>query len=266
MLASSTKLTLENNLFPWYDGYWLYSYVKCRDFIQKKFPEKLIEFENAFEILKTPPDFQTKQLTQIISDETHQEILEIVQNLKKEDFEKHEFFEFGRLILHDSPYFTELQKTLCPLVSKLTGEEVELSYNFLSLYNSLGNLNPHMDAAPAKWTLDYCIDQSQIWPIYLSKVQDWPIDFKNEDNWIEKIKQNESNEFVEHLLEPGKAVLFSGTSQWHYRERITTKNEKQFCSLIFFHFIPKGSKDLCYPRKWAEIFDMKELGDLVIDF
>ncbi len=252
-------------MFPWYDGYWLYSYVKCKQIISVKYPEKLQNFIQSFEILKSDKSFKTKELSCVISEQIHQELLKVISDIKQNEFEKHEFFDFGRLIKHDLPYITKLQERLVDLVSTEVGEEVEVSYNFLSLYNSLGILHAHMDAAPAKWTLDYCIDQSAIWPIYLSKVQDWPENFKLEENWEEKILADTSNEFQKFELIPKKAILFSGSSQWHYRERITLKNEKHFCHLVFFHFIPKGSKTLCHPKKWAEHFGISELSELVID-
>lgn len=252
-------------IFPWYDGYWLYSYVICKKFIAQNYPTKLAHFIESFEVLKTDKSFKTKTLDNLISDKVHLEILHLISEIKQDEFEKHEFFDFGRLIKHNLPFFTRLQEELVKLVSKEVGEELESSYNFLSLYNNLGVLQAHMDAAPAKWTLDYCIEQSSIWPIYLSKVQEWPENFKIEKNWEEKIKADPTNEFQKFELVPKKAILFSGSSQWHYRDRITLKNEKQFCHLVFFHFIPKGSKVLCYPKKWASYFDIPDLNDLIID-
>ena len=35
-----------------------------------------------------------------------------------------------------------------------------------------------------------------------------------------------------------------------------------FCDLIFFHFIPAGTRDLVQPRNWARIFGVPELDEL----
>ncbi|MCY7281379.1 MAG: hypothetical protein LH610_10885 [Sphingomonas bacterium] len=88
--------------------------------------------------------------------------------------EKHEMLRFGRLIVHEAELCTELQAKLTDRISELVNEPVEPSYNFLSLYNNLGVCAVHMDAPSAKWTFDYCIEQSDPWPIYLSQVQPWP--------------------------------------------------------------------------------------------
>lgn len=256
---------IKKSIFPWYDSYWLHSFVAAKNLIKTNFPEKYEFFVGSFEVLKTKSNFNAIELKEVISKQKIEEIKREITKIKQEEFEKYEFFEFGRIIKHDLPYFNKLQKDLVEKVSQLCGEEVECSYNFLSLYNNLGILNPHMDAAPAKWTLDICIDQSDVWPIKLSKVLPWPEDFTFSQNWIEAIKRNPENEFKAYNLEPSNGVLFSGLNQWHYRDRIQNSNKTNFCHLIFFHFIPKGTKDLCYPKKWSKLFGIPELDAIVID-
>ena len=39
----------------------------------------------------------------------------------------------------------------------------------------------------------------------------------------------------DYFLNPGDALLYSGTDHWHYREKI---QENNFCDLAFFHFVP----------------------------
>ena len=77
-----------------------------------------------------------------------------------DELEKQELFNFGRLVVHDHPYFNQIQNTMTDLVSEIAQEPVEAYYNFLSLYNNLGVCEVHMDALSAKWTLDVCINQS----------------------------------------------------------------------------------------------------------
>ncbi len=255
----------KNAQFPWYDSYWLYSYVQAKSFISENYPHKLADFIEKFEILKTKKTFETLEIENLFSENEISSMKNRIQEIQKEEYEKYEFLDFGRIIKHDDPLFNQLQDKICAFVSQKVGEEVECSYNFLSLYNNLGILNPHMDATPAKWTLDFCLEQSSIWPIHLSKVLDWPENFEYTENWIEKIKSNTDNEFKTYNLEAGKAIIFSGLSQWHYRDRIQNLNKTNFCHLIFFHFIPKGTKDLCYPKKWSKLFEIPELDNIVID-
>ena len=174
--------------------------------------------------------------------------------MPQETLEKHEYKNFGREVVHNHPYFIELQKNLECFVSDLVSEPIESAYNFLSLYNNLGKCDVHMDAPLAKWTLDLCIDQSTEWPIYFTKTQDWPVDFNFEgDYWGAGIKF--MNEFEKVVLHPGEAAIFSGSSQWHYRDAIP-EGKNQFCHLLFFHFIPKGTRKLSNPRTWNERYQI----------
>jgi len=122
-----------------------------------------------------------------------------------------------------------------------------------------------MDAPQAKWTLDLCIDQAAPWPIYFSEVQPWPDSvaeaWRNE-GWENTIKQSRSLEFIPFTLQPGQAVIFSGSSQWHYRDPMPDASGKQFSTLLFFHFIPKGTAELVRPKNWARLFGIPELGGL----
>lgn len=256
----------KNVLFPWYDSYWLYSYVMVKNYLAAHRPERLREFVEAFEIFRTRSDFKTCTLEALFSKNEHEQMRQRIQEIQREEYEKYEFFEFGRVIKHDDPFFNELQQSVLGKVSKLAGEELDCSYNFLSLYTNLGVLLPHMDAPVAKWTLDYCIEQSAPWPIHLSKLQPWPEegDFQSE-NWANEIKLNPENEFQSYELQEGNALLFSGSSQWHYRERIAQSQGKHFCHLIFFHFVPKGTGEWIHPRNWAKHFGIPELQELVVD-
>ncbi len=171
---------------------------------------------------------------------------------------------FGRFVVHNHPYFTELQRRTVPLMSEVAGEEVEASYNFLSLYGGLGVCPPHLDAPSAKWTLDLCLNQSGPWPIYVSQVEPWPQSGAAswpEVGWEQAIKQSPALLFTPHTLHPGEAAVFSGSSQWHYRDAIPETGKRQFCDLLFFHFIPAGSAELVKPQNWARLFGIPELNE-----
>ena len=152
-----------------------------------------------------------------------------------------------------------------PQVSAWVGEVVEPSYNFLSLYNNLGVCKPHMDAPSAKWTVDYCISQSEPWPIHFSQIVPWPEDWQDTgDDWADRIKRDPQHQFCTQVLQEGQAVVFGGSSQWHYRDRIARSQRNNFCTLAFFHFVPKGLRPLINPATWPELFGIAELRDHVI--
>ena len=251
--------------FPWYDASWRNSYILARDFIQEHYPTRLPEFVDTFKVLRTNPRFKVKTLPQLFTPATHEEILRVVREMTSAEVEKHEITGFGRTTVHDHEFFTNLQNTITQLVSEVVGEPVEPSYNFLSLYNNLGVLKMHLDAPSCKWTVDYCIEQSSMWPINISQVRPWPEEWPHEqDNWEDAVLDDPDNQFASYELHPGQSLVFAGSSQWHYRDRIQQKAKCNFCHLLFFHFIPQGTRELNYPKMWAKLFGIPELSTIIL--
>lgn len=102
-----------------------------------------------------------------------------------------------------------IHEALVDVATSVFGEAVKPSYSFLSLYGDQGICPLHVDRPQCKWTLDYCVEQTYPWPIY---VEESP-----------------------YLLGPNEALAYSGTDQPHYRDQIEPGNT---CNLIFFHFVP----------------------------
>lgn len=251
----------------WYDSWWLNAYIAARDCIAGERPEKLNAFEQAIEPLRTRPDFEVQHIPDLFDQAALQQINQIIAHIPDRDLLKSEFFTFGRRIIRNHEFFNDLQQSLVPMVSRLVKEEVESEYNFLSLYNNFGVCGPHLDAPYAKWTLDACINQSSPWPIYFSRVTPWPENIAKEYNHA-NTKSDFMNEidFQEVSLLEGEAVIFSGSSQWHYRERIPQTTTNNFCHLLFFHFIPKGSNIVVDPRNWPDLFDVPEIFESIKPF
>lgn len=97
--------------------------------------------------------------------------------------------------------------------------------------------------------------------IYFSQVREWPEQFEVRADWERSIETDPHNIFTAYELSAGEAVIFSGSSQWHYRKRITQQLANNFCNLIFFHFIPQGMSDIIRPKNWSKIFDISELSN-----
>lgn len=221
------------------------------------YPDRIDEFDAAFECLKTDPNYRTTPVASVLTETRLKDIKRFIADLPVESLEKQELLSFGRTVLHDQPLFNVLQQELTSLVSELAGEALEPAYNFLSLYNNLGVCEMHMDAPNAKWTLDICIEQSAPWPIYLAEPEPWPQPKNYPPDWAQQLKQTKP--FHEHVLMPNNAVLFSGSSQWHYRNRIAQQQKANFCHLLFLHYFPVGAGQLLNPSKWASLFSMPEL-------
>lgn len=201
-------------------------------------------------------------LDHVFDEATRAQIVDISRSVPRNEGAKKNRFEleqFGRHVIWDHPFFVDLQGKLLETVSAIAGRQLIPRYNFLSLYGGAGRCDPHMDEPISMFTLDYCIEQSEEWPIWFSKVVDWPtIDVMKA--WDpEAIKADESLQFAPEMLKPNQAVVFNGSSQWHYRDSITPGGH---CSLLFFHYFPVGAENLVEPSKWPRYFDIPELSPL----
>ena len=244
----------------WYDSRWLDTYLGAKEILRQTAPAKIAEFEERLSILRTPLTFKYIKLNDFFDEKFRKELQSIIRSIPKEKFEMHELQRFGRFVVHDFPHFTDLQNDLVGKVSDLVGEPVEPSYNFLSMYTKMGKCEPHLDAPFAKFTLDVCIDQSDPWPIHFSEIIPWPDDGGSlGENWQTEIKSYTGLNFKAETIMPGDAILFSGSSQWHYRDPLPAKGSNSFCDLLFFHFIPEGSSEIIQPKNWSELFGIPEL-------
>ena len=248
----------EGDRFNWYDSKFLRQFEAARRFIAVIRPDRLDEFVSAFDVLRTDPTFQTKLLEPVFDPDTFREVIETVHALPKVSLQQHEGESFGRSLLRRHPFFTRLQSSLAEQVSELVGEPVVPAYNFLSLYGGKGRCDPHLDQPLSKWTLDICIEQSVEWPIHFSQVIDWPSDSGEYRTTIEELRDNASLHFDSVVLKPNAGAIFSGSSQWHFRDPLDAR-DTDYCTLLFLHYLPQGAEPLADPRQWARHFDIPEL-------
>lgn len=252
--------------FPWYDSFWLASYARAKRYVSQHYPIRLQEFLHAFDVLRTDPNFEVRRINGALSPDDHARLKAFIANVSARCIEKHEVLQFGRTVIHDAELCNELQEKLVERMSEWVNEPVEPCYNFLSLYNNLGICGMHLDAPSAKWTFDYCIEQSDPWPIHLSKVRPWPETWANDHaDWEGEVRNDPDNQFTSIELQEGEAIIFSGSSQWHYRDRITHRSRNNFCHLVFFHYVPKGSEHLTNPRRWGDFFGIPQLAEVIIE-
>ena len=245
--------------YPWYDSRWLEQYWRAREAVAASRPEALAQFDRSFDRLRTRPDFSPVLLDQPFDAGTMARIRDEVRSLRPSDLELHEARRFHRFVVHDHPYFSALQERSAAMVSAAVGEEVESSYNFLSLYTDTGVCPMHMDAPEAKWTLDLCVDQAQPWPLYLGPVQPWPTPADIAQmgaDWDARLRER-AGDFSAVALRPGQAVVFSGSSQWHYRDAMPAASRAPG-TYLFFHYVPRGTSRWVRPTEWARVFGVPE--------
>lgn len=117
---------------------------------------------------------------------------------------------FFRKQAYNPPTFKELHHLMLDRVSDFFPEKVKPAYVFISMYDHEKSICPlHTDREQCKYTVDLCIDQKESWPLFIDDIP--------------------------YILNPGDAVVYSGTDHPHYREQISAGN---FCDLAFFHFVP----------------------------
>jgi hypothetical protein len=251
----------EVGAFAWYDSNFLRRFEAAKLFLAAVRPDAVAAFIEGFAPLHPAADFTPQLLNDLFDQPTRARILDISRSVEPGDggMEEAERRNFGRHVVWDQPYFLQLQRELLGKVSDLAGRELVPGYNFLSLYGAEGKCDPHMDEPYSMYTLDYCIEQSGEWPIYFSRLVDWPKRETVEDWDKERLKAEADLNFAPEVLQPNQAVLFCGSSQWHYRDTISPGG---FCSLLFFHYFPEGCEGLVSPDRWAEHFGIAELAPL----
>lgn len=125
---------------------------------------------------------------------------------------------FNRWYWHNLPLLKKLHAELAGKASEVFGEKVKPSYVFLSMYGDQGICPGHIDRPQCKYTIDLCVSQGKPWEIFVG----------------DDVNDKQGKPYV---LNEGDALCYSGTDQWHYRNRIESGN---WINLAFFHFVPEN--------------------------
>lgn len=127
--------------------------------------------------------------------------------------------EFRRWMWHDLPLLKTLHyepEMLAELRRKSPSTSpLKPSYCFLSMYGADGVCPQHTDRPQCAMTLDYMVRSD-------AKEKPWPIVIDGHPI----------------TLEPGEAVLYSGTQSPHHRQPLNVSSDATYADLIFFHFVP----------------------------
>lgn len=240
--------------YPWYDAWWLDRFARAKEYLALTQREKVDAFGAALAPLRTRADFEIVRDDKLIGAGELQRIRDAVKAIRPAQLESHELARHGRFVIHDHPMLVDLHRQVAPIVSELAGERLDPAYSFIALYNRNGRCPVHLDAPVSKWTLDFCIEQSEPWPIAFSEVVDWPESFETTDDWEAQVRSRSAHRFSSVSMSPGEAVFFSGSSQWHFRDPIPDTGPRGHCDLLFFHFIPAGMQRLADWKNWEATF------------
>src|SRR6266403_5526005 len=95
--------------YPWYGSFWLIKYQRAEDVIRRVQPEKLPVFVAALSGLRTGADFRVKRVPGLFDDTTVATIRQTIGMFQLTELELHELKKFGRFVVHDHPFFADLQ-------------------------------------------------------------------------------------------------------------------------------------------------------------
>lgn len=126
---------------------------------------------------------------------------------------------FNRWHYHNPPVLVQAHHTatLIGRASRHFRQNLRPSYAFLSMYGRDGVCPLHTDRPQCYATVDYMVSTDaklRAWPLYIDGVP--------------------------YELQPGEAVLYSGTGQPHYRNPLDEDSDATFANLAFFHFVDAG--------------------------
>jgi hypothetical protein len=192
---------------------------------------------------------QRRELTQVarqlFPDEVHQTLVQFIEERAQFLPLEYDGEMFSRFMAQNVGIFQHIHGQLVDFVSEQFGQQVKPSYSFLSMYDDNGICPLHIDRDQCLYTIDYLIrqDDPKPWPIYIGQpisdeerqeICDTDTATPEDEQDISRIKQSET--FTKVELQPNDAVLYSGTHQWHYRDRIPSGT----ADLAFFHFVPEA--------------------------
>lgn len=262
LYLSAISSIRQSSTFNWYDRNFHKRFAAAITFLETVRPQAAKVLSEGLEPLRTDKSFSTVQLTEILADRDFAEANAVADGFDAWETARsansgNEIANFGRRLVRNHPFFNKIQARLVDLVSSYAGEEVEPSYNFLSLYGANGRCASHLDSPSAKWTLDICLNQSSGWPISIGRVSDWPL---NSTIGLNRDRRTApDSQFETYTLRRNEALLFSGSAQWHFRKAISGAVKPTFCNLLFLHYTPKSKLSLVDHRTWAKRFDIEEL-------
>lgn len=116
---------------------------------------------------------------------------------------------YGRIISNNGRLYIYAEHLLTLVREVFRDDTIVPSYNCWARYTGAdANLQPHKDSNACTFTVDYCVQQHEPWPIYV--------------------------EGKEYVLQENQSLVFMGEDQEHWRPAFTPGN---MVEMVFFHFV-----------------------------
>jgi hypothetical protein len=255
------KLVMEHAEHDWYDATLLDEIAIARRYLELVRPEAVEPFVRAFDAFLGVPGFHIRHFPGFLPQDEFAGLADAAARIPADDLDDSEVERHGRLRTNHHPLFVELQARYADWVGEQVGAKLEPSFNLFSRYSGSAGLPPHLDSPDSMWSLGVCIRADRPWPIHCSRTIHWPPREADRQRSAESKKRDPELEFREVSLEPNEAALFSGSCQWHYREPLEMA-EGEIYEIVYFTYVPAGSRPLADVRYWPELFGLPELGPL----
>jgi len=123
-----------------------------------------------------------------------------------------------------------------PLIEKITGKKMEVTYTYLSAYLKGTKLPPHTDRPDCEFTCSYIIGKPEgsTWNIYIHKKKQ-PI--KNKGRYDACPPKEEC---IPVDCRENGLMIFNGTDHIHYRDEL----EHEYYNIVLLHYKTKGHSAL----------------------
>lgn len=255
------RLSFSFGDFPWYDAQTRYRLAFALRYLERVRPDKVAEFSNALIQFRTDRSFSPIIEHDFLDLSEFGALQQCNAILRDQAKATDESRMCGRNKFNDLPELDALHQRLTGWVEGKAGEPVVPSFSLLAHYGSSGLLPMHIDSQESKWTLGICIERSVDWPIYISNVVDC-VPEPEQENWDpELLKSDAQLAFKPYSLGPNEAILYSASSQWHYRDLIPA-SDAGFYDIALFQYVPAGSEAMIKHERWASHFQCRELETL----
>lgn len=176
-------------------------------------------------------EFNPVIVENVISPEIH----EIINNYFKENI-KNGVYPLGdrqanRYKVIDEIITRLMHLEFLPLIERIIGKKMELTYTYLSAYLKGTSLPPHTDRPECEFTCSYIIGKppESSWNIYLHKTKQ-PIKYKGRYDFTPPKEECIPVDVGENGL-----MIFNGTDHIHFREKL----EHDYYNVVLLHYCSK---------------------------
>jgi len=245
---------------PWYDARISQRIEVARRFLAGNHPRVLARLELALSHLVVDPQFHLESRAAFLPSDALASLTAAIDR-HSTDMHDEEMPMLGRLKINDLPAFEPARELAQRWVEDRTGLEVVPTYTMFVRYGAQGKLPVHLDSPDSHFTVGIRLGHASNWPITCSAVQTWPPDV-DPQAWSGEALQNDLSLGWRTIdPEPNEAILFSASTQWHWRGPMPSGSDRPY-DMLYCSFIAREGRYILSPEGWTEGLGIDELRPL----